>query len=166
MEPSASEPNQESSRLQTLTERYPLLFTKQEQEPFALFGFECRDGWYNILAAAFDAIYSPFKNAQRDVAWYTKSIQTNPDDEQARENLQKAINKLDDVQSNLPLFVQIKEKFGSLRMYHDGGDARAAGIVDMAETLSSCTCEVCGAPATTRSGRWVSTLCDTHATKK
>ena len=38
-----------------MTEKYPLLFTKQEQEPFTLFGFECGDGWYNILAAAFDA---------------------------------------------------------------------------------------------------------------
>jgi hypothetical protein len=166
MESSASQSNQTTSRLDALTEKYPLLFTKQEQEPFTLFGFECGDGWYNILAAAFDALYAPFRNAQNSVTWYTKSVQKDPDDEKAQEHLQAAIAKLDATQGALPLFVQIKEKFGTLCMYYDGGDARASGIVDMAENMSSCTCEVCGAPATTRPGRWVVTLCDAHATKK
>jgi hypothetical protein len=164
METSAQQPNQKN-KLENLVERYPLLFTRVEQEPFTLFGFECGDGWYNILASAFDALYTPFRSAKRNVEWYTKSIEKNPDDVLAREHLQNAITKLDEIQNDLPVFVQIKEKFGSLRMYHDGGDTRAAGIVDMAETLSSCTCEKCGAPATTRLGRWVSTLCDVHASK-
>ena len=157
-----SSESSQTSRLEALTERYPLLFTKGEQEPFTLFGFECGDGWYNILHAAFDALYSPFKNAQMRMKWCVEQTQKHPDDEKARAQAQEAIEHLDACQQALPLFVQIKEKFGSLRMYYDGGDARAAGIVDMAETLSSCTCEVCGATATTRLGRWVSTLCDVH----
>ena len=164
MEASASESNQ-TNKLEALTERYPLLFTKQEQEPFTLFGFECQDGWYNILYAAFDALYSPFKNAQSRMKWCVEQMQKYPDDEKAKEQAQQAIEHLDACQQALPLFVQIKEKFGSLRMYYDGGDARAAGIVDMAETLSSCSCEVCGSPATTQLGRWFSTLCPQHAKK-
>jgi hypothetical protein len=161
MEASASESNQ-PSRLQSLTEQYPLLFTKGEQEPFTLFGFECGDGWYNILYAAFDALYSPFENAQTRMKWCVEQMRKHPDDEKLQIQAQQAIEHLDACQQALPVFVQIKEKFGSLRMYYDGGDARAAGIVDMAETLSSCSCEVCGAPATTQPGRWVSTLCPQH----
>ena len=164
METSASSSNQ-TSRLEALTEQYPLLFTRQEQEPFTLFGFECSEGWYNILYAAFDALYSPFKNAQSRMKWCVEQMQKHPDDEKAKEQAQQAIEHLDACQQALPIFVQIKQKFGSLRMYYDGGDARAAGIVDMAETLSCCSCEVCGAPATTRPGRWVSTLCDAHTSK-
>lgn len=154
-----------TSRLDNLTKQYPLLFTTQEQEPFALFGFECQDGWYNILYAAFDALYTPFKNAQTRMKWCVEQMHKHPDDEKAREQAQQAIDQLDACQQALPVFVQIKAKFGSLRMYYDGGDARTAGVVDMAETLSSCSCEVCGAPATTQPGRWVSTLCPQHVKK-
>jgi hypothetical protein len=95
--------------------------------------------------------------------WCVEHMQKHPDDEKLQTQARQAIEQLDACQQALPVFVQIKEKFGSLRMYYDGGDARAAGIVDMAETLSSCSCEVCGAPATTQPGRWVSTLCPQHA---
>jgi hypothetical protein len=41
---------------------------------------------------------------------------------------------------------QIKEKFGTLRFYYDGGDDHVEGMVDYAEYLSSITCEVTGKP--------------------
>jgi hypothetical protein len=41
---------------------------------------------------------------------------------------------------------QIKEKFGTLRFYYDGGDEFIRGLDSMAASMSSVTCEVCGTP--------------------
>jgi hypothetical protein len=57
---------------------------------------------------------------------------------------------------------QIKEKFGGLRFYYDGGDAAVIGMVRMAEEMASIACEKCGAPGKLRSGGWITTLCDAH----
>lgn len=57
---------------------------------------------------------------------------------------------------------QIKEKFGGLRFYYDGGDDRVYGMVRMAESWASHSCETCGALGTSRSGGWIKTLCDYH----
>lgn len=59
--------------------------------------------------------------------------------------------------------VQIKEKFGGLRFYYDGGDDFVRGLTSMAESMSVCTCEECGAPGNrgnTDNSTWISTLCD------
>lgn len=57
---------------------------------------------------------------------------------------------------------QIKEKFGGLRIYYDGGDDAIGGMVDMAEAIAEVTCEECGKPGHSRSGGWIKTLCDEH----
>ena len=57
---------------------------------------------------------------------------------------------------------QIKEKFGGLRFYYDGGDEYISGMVQMAEIWASHTCEVCGDPGKQRGGGWIKTLCDQH----
>jgi hypothetical protein len=63
--------------------------------------------------------------------------------------------------------VQIKEKFGALRVYIDPYDVYTQGIIDMAETLSKHTCERCGKPGELRPGLgWVKTLCLNHYTTR
>jgi hypothetical protein len=57
---------------------------------------------------------------------------------------------------------QIKEKFGGLRFYYDGGDEYIHGLVSMAESWASIACEECGGTGERRSGGWVRTLCDKH----
>ena len=62
---------------------------------------------------------------------------------------------------DLPVsFAQIKEKFGGLRAYFDGGDDYVEGVVDMAERMSYVTCETCGAPGKERGTGWINTYCD------
>jgi hypothetical protein len=41
-------------------------------------------------------------------------------------------------------FLQIKEKFGTLRIYATGGDFYTRGVVDMAERMGSKICEFSG----------------------
>jgi hypothetical protein len=60
---------------------------------------------------------------------------------------------------------QIKEKFGGLRFYYDGGDEAVHRMVRMAEVWADHTCEVCGNRGHERSGSWIKTLCDDHAKK-
>jgi hypothetical protein len=57
---------------------------------------------------------------------------------------------------------QIKEKFGGLRFYYDGGDDKIDGMVRMAEAWADRSCEECGKPGTTRNTGWIKTLCDEH----
>ena len=55
---------------------------------------------------------------------------------------------------------QVKEKFGGLRFYYDGGDSFVRGLCLMAEGLSCRTCEECGSPGTQNEKGWINTLCN------
>jgi hypothetical protein len=57
---------------------------------------------------------------------------------------------------------QVKEKFGGLRFYYNGGDDYIDGMVRMAESWAANTCEVCGKPGKLRGGGWLYTACDEH----
>ena len=57
---------------------------------------------------------------------------------------------------------QVKEKFGTLRFYTNGGDEQIYGMIRMAESMSAVTCEECGAPGKTRGRGWIYTACDAH----
>lgn len=57
---------------------------------------------------------------------------------------------------------QIKEKFGGLRFYYDGGDDQIYGMVRMAEAWADSSCEECGAPGTSGGKGWIKTLCPIH----
>lgn len=57
---------------------------------------------------------------------------------------------------------QIKEKFGGLRFYYQGGDEQIHGMVRMAEAFAGSLCEDCGGIGKRRAGGWVRTLCDQH----
>lgn len=61
---------------------------------------------------------------------------------------------------------QIKEKFGGLRFYYQGGDDYIRGLVTMAEAWADSSCEECGKPGTRRSGGWIRTLCDEHEAER
>ncbi|WP_298257236.1 hypothetical protein [Bradyrhizobium sp.] len=64
-------------------------------------------------------------------------------------------------------FTQIKEKFGSARLYWDGklppeGAAQVEDAIDLAEARSACTCEVCGHEGRLYGPGWLLTRCDAH----
>lgn len=61
---------------------------------------------------------------------------------------------------------QIKEKFGGLRFYYQGGDEYIHGLVSMAESWAGIACEECGGIGKRRGGGWVRTLCDLHEAER
>jgi hypothetical protein len=59
---------------------------------------------------------------------------------------------------------QIKEKYGTLRFYYDGGDEFIQGMVSFAESLSSNLCEETGeAGGLCKKGSWYKTLSERKA---
>lgn len=74
-------------------------------------------------------------------------------------------NDLDKVVPQIQV-AQIKEKFGGLRFYYDGGDSTVDAMVSMAESWADHTCEICGASGKSRNLPWVKTLCESHYKEK
>lgn len=156
-----------------IQEDYPFMRRERyEQSPFYNFGFECREGWSQIIRDACEAITKRY--AEEGIA---------PED-------------IDFIPA------QIKEKFGTLRFYYEYLDRTSAfenfetgvsmrvksnikgldertkkfredidKIVEEAERKSESVCESCGAPGTLRDDRdkrifWLETLCDSCHDKK
>jgi hypothetical protein len=96
-------------------------------------GFAVGAGWWPILEAL-------CANIQSHIDWRNKESETVPQ----------------------VVVEQIKEKFGGLRFYYQGGDEQIHGMVRMAEAWADRSCEECGAPGERRNGGWIRTLCDQH----
>lgn len=64
-------------------------------------------------------------------------------------------------------YMQIKEKYGGLRIYTSFEDEYIRGVIAMAETMSYSTCETTGASGTLCiRGSWLKTLCLEEASKQ
>ena len=59
--------------------------------------------------------------------------------------------------------VQVKEKFGGLRIYTDVYDEEIDNFIISLEKESFEVCEECGERGNLRAGSWYRTLCDLHA---
>jgi hypothetical protein len=65
-------------------------------------------------------------------------------------------------------FTQIKEKYGTARLYWEGSlseeaEEKVDEAIDLAEARSACTCEQCGKPGRLfNRGGWFATACDEH----
>jgi hypothetical protein len=96
-------------------------------------GFAVGKGWYPILERL-------CANIQQHIEWANRESEVVPQ----------------------VVVEQIKEKFGGLRFYYQGGDEQVHGMVRMAEAWAGIACEDCGGIGKRRGGGWVRTLCDTH----
>lgn len=68
--------------------------------------------------------------------------------------------------SSVPVAVQVKEKFGGLRFYVNGGTETQDALIRFAESMSFRVCENCGATKDAQcrnTGGWLRTLCDACA---
>ncbi len=118
-----------------MEEKYPKMFS----EPYG--GFAVGEGWYPIIETLCSLI-------QSHIDW------NNARGEKYPELCYKSIEQVK--------VSQIKEKFGGLRFYYEGGNDIISGMVTMAEAWAEQSCETCGAPGKRRSGGWIRTLCDKH----
>lgn len=134
-----------------LCELHPKIFRDRHapmDQTAMCWGFDCGDGWYNIINTLCHQIqsYIDDRNSRREFL-----LQKNPHNIPIPDEVHQVVA------------VQIKEKFGTLRFYTDGGDETTNGMIRMAEAMSAVTCEECGAPGKFRGTSWFYTACDFHA---
>ena len=56
--------------------------------------------------------------------------------------------------------VQIKQKFGGLRVYMERSDEKVDNLIKVAEDVCAETCETCGGAGKLRNGGWITVKCD------
>jgi len=121
---------------EALCAKYPEIFKDRHgdmRETAMCWGFDCGDGWYNII----DNLCATIKNREYNLTLHKKEYSP-------------------------VVATQVKEKYGGLRFYYTGGDDYIDGAVAFAEYMSEVTCEVCGKPGKQRGVMWMYTTCDEH----
>jgi len=124
----------EETKYDKFVKRMEETYPKMFANPYG--GFAVGEGWWPILEAL-------CANIQNHIDWQNKNHEKHPVVPQV-------------------VVEQIKEKFGGLRFYYQGGDDNVHGMVRMAESWAATCCEECGAPGIRRGGGWIRTLCDKH----
>ena len=112
-------------------------------------GFAIGKGWWIIVDKLMSQIQWHIDNSIKNNKWDLENDKT-------------------DVRPIIPqvTVAQIKEKFGGLRFYYNGGDSYIHGLVSMAESWAGIACEECGGIGERRSGGWIRTLCDKHEAER
>jgi len=179
---------------EALTAKYPKIFRNRYadmRETAMCWGFSHDDGWYNIIDMLCDNIQHHIDYTRRERAKalrYNRALmRSNKDNveplinyfrngrEENKWHVEMAYKVFEDIEPQCKIVpeacpqviaMQVKEKFGTLRFYYNGGDAVVRGMTSMAESMSAVTCEICGSPGKSRGGSWITTLCDKHAEEK
>jgi hypothetical protein len=127
--------------VKSMEEKYPKMLADKYG------GFAIGKGWWIIVDKLMGQIQWHIDNSVKNNKWDLENDKT-------------------DVRPIIPqvTVAQIKEKFGGLRFYYDGGDEYIHGLVSMAESWAGIACEECGGIGERRSGGWIRTLCDKHET--
>ena len=123
---------------QQLVKDFPLCFGDYGKDPTKscmAFGCECGDGWYELLREA-------CAKAEPLVTKWIEDHKTETDYE-----------------GWTPRLAQVKEKFGTLRLYFTSYPDGIGDIEEDAEEKSSITCESCGKPGKLRGQGWYYTSC-------
>lgn len=166
---------------QKLIEKYPILFQDKDKSPketLICFGIETGDGWYKILDDLFGYIYD-LMNRDHYIPYNREYTEEGKIETYGTYILSPKLK-----------LVQVKEKYGTLRVYFttyldDNLSQEIENKVDKisyekllnriyrkydnaveyAEYLSSKTCEVCGEEGTQTDTYWIRTLCSKHMEK-
>jgi len=122
-----------------LFDKFPLLFagkTKPMTESLMCFGFECGDGWFDLLNGLSEKIDAIFQKSGLPNEEYPKAVQVKEKFGGLRFYIEGMSNAIFD------------------EVYK---------VIDEAEAASLKICEQCGEPGEIRDDRsWIVTLCDEH----
>lgn len=156
---------------EALCAKYPLIF-KDRNAPMThtamCWGFECGDGWYNLIDVLCGMLYSEYSQAKSRYEYAKETFETNGGKTHwgkpiTVEEIEEKRLAMEEAAKTVPVASQVKEKFGGLRFYVNGATDKHYNYITFAENMSHRTCEVCGAPGKTYTDGWHTTLCETHA---
>ena len=112
-------------------------------ESLMAFGFECEDGWFDIIWKLSEKIEEELDKIKAGMSKKDKTISLLQIGEEVGFEV-----------------VQVKEKFGSLRFYANFSNDAIESLIREAERQSAKTCELCGADGDLADkGHWYKTLC-------
>lgn len=138
---------------QKLYDRFPGLYRQRTltmQQTLMCWGFECDDGWFDLI--------------------WMLSLALEDEEKQVNDKLSLVDQVVERLQGKGPFTieaVQVKEKYGTLRFYCNATTDRARTLIHYAETLSGQTCELCGKYGKIRNkATWLKTLCNECAVKE
>ena len=127
-----------------LFNKYPEIFKQRHlssRDTCMCWGITCGDGWYDII----DRLCKVISDRVNII--------------NSKESQDKRVYLVPYNRKKLSCeAAQVKQKYGGLRFYVDGGDEFIFGAIRHAELMSYITCEECGLPGQPE-GRWTSTLC-------
>lgn len=131
-----------------LFKKYPkILYIKElAQYPIDQRGIECDDGWFSLINKTCEEIQYLIDRSNDHKLPRWKQI----------------IGFSDSHIINQVRFVQVKEKFGRLRIYYTPANDRITDILNFAENLSSGICEIYGTSVdiTQNEKGWIRSLCE------
>jgi hypothetical protein len=173
-----------------LVEKYPKIFADRHasvQVSCMAFGFEHNDGWFWLLDQLCESIqnyidYNSKKTIIKNKYLRNLSKRLIRLSYKRQYSKYKLFRKILKFQNNLlyrmsnyieskskkieietiPQVVatQVKEKFGSLNFYYNGGDDYISGMISLAENMSNDICEFCGSTENIGHTKgWIYTIC-------
>lgn len=159
-----------------LCEKYPEIFRDRHapmNQTCMCWGFACGDGWYPLIDQLCKHLMWRVVEARKDLRSHEQAQQF-PEklskwgqSYYTPERLREAQEKLATLEANIPVAIQVKEKFGTLRFYVNNATDEQFEAISFAESLSSRICEMCGAMKDAQTYRegWHRTLCASCAEK-
>jgi len=153
---------------ESLCAKYPQIFRDRNgdmRNTLMCWGFECGDGWYNIIDILCSKLTGEYRSAKSRYEFIKDRLGEKKfgDKVITQEEIDAAKLTMDEESLKVPVAVQIKEKFGGLRFYVQAATDTHYHYISFAESMSYRTCEQCGAPGKTYTDGWHKTLCDIHA---
>lgn len=130
---------------------YPELMEKSNDSEFYI-----ENGWIDIIDTLFSVICADYKQAYYQ--WDGAIKYPRGDNDYENECFARMQNE----KEKLPKIVLIKEKYGTMRVYVDGGNEKIHAAIMFAETISSVTCEKCGNKGFLSGDWWQKTYCEKH----
>jgi hypothetical protein len=134
-----------------LCAEFPDIFVqrnKNKRVTAMCWGFECGDGWYQLIHDLCEVIKNHMYNVNIGIEYANR----------------RKSKKMPHVECHA---TQVKEKFGTLRFYTDYEDEYISGAISIAEHVSTHTCEVCGKQGKSRVNHgWYYVSCDEHIHKE
>lgn len=135
---------------ENLARQHPDLFQKSNN-----FEFSIGVGWYTIIDTLCSLISYRVENAKAQL----KHALENPEWEFVR-SIEELELEVTAALEELPAITQVKEKFGTLRVYVSNSTPTVSSYIDFAEEMSQHMCESCGKPGKSRPGYWIKVLCN------
>ena len=130
-----------------LFDKYPKIFRQKDlsmEMTCMCWGVDTCDGWFDLIDTLCGQI-------QHHLDW------ANGEGKFSDRDCQEDSEPVPQLEAT-----QVKEKFGGLRFYYDGGDEHIEGMVRLAETMSYKICELCGDKGAPQGSGWIITRCEKH----